>query len=485
MTLSLRRSSLRAILTDHDARAVVLLTALLVSTQIVVTVPNPFSLGGGKSLPLAEIPLVIITVWLVVSFFRRRDVRFAPDDLYLIWGVLLFAATVIVVTALRALTQDLLTLSTTSLEYMTLGIAFYFTIRLRWFTTHHLVLAIHGLLLVAEATALFRVVFEGTTLRFSAPMGNVNVYVGFALLVMPVLIWYGISRSSRMLLLLTLGQMAIVVAFVALSGSRFGGLALLIELTAIFLLVDDRRWRTRLSNIGLSAVTCGLIMGAILVVSPATSKDIQRTLNVMSAVTGQEVASAGDDPPSDAEWRALPPVAGGPGVDVPTDPASVDPGNPDIDVRPDDQSLRARFGPRATAVAHDHWLLGTGRPVVFYYGYGYSTSHSIIFDPVIAFGVFGAVALWALLLRVPISMARAVRGSRRARAVSLGVALLLAYSFFEPLIDSVLVIGLMYWGLFAVGLDRSRLGTSEVGVSRSDSEPVVAALREGRGPSAT
>ena len=467
MTLAVaRRSSFRDFLADRTVRSTALLTALLVSTQIIVTIPNPFSLGGGKSLPLAEIPLALITVWLVVSWFRHREVRFAADDRYLLAGLLLFAVTLIVVTALRAILQNRASVSTTTLEYMLFGITFYFMLRLRWFSTKELVLSIHGLLVVAQATALFRVIADETTLRLAGPLGNANMYVGFAVLVLPFLVWYGVNSASRLWLWGTLAQVGAIVAFVALSGSRFGGVAIVAELVVVFVLIDDRPWRKRLLNIGMAAGLCWLIIGAILVVSPETSGDFQRTINLKSAVEGRDVASAGDRLPTAEEWAPLPKVAGGPGIALPSDPADVDPGNPDVDVwSAESASMRARLWPRAINVIRDHWALGTGRGVIYYYGWGYQTPHSLILNPAIALGVFGALALWILLLRVPISTARAVRTSREARAVLLGALVLIACSLFQPLLDSVLVIVIMYWGLFAIGLDRAPLG------SRGDEAP--------------
>jgi hypothetical protein len=454
-----------------------LLTALLVSTQIVVTVPNPLSLGSGKSLPLAEIPLALIAVWLVVWWVRHRDVRLDPDDRYLVVGAVVFGVVLGGVTVLRAVLQHRTAVSTTSWENVCLGIVFYFMLRRRWFTTHELVLAIHALLVVAEVTALVKVVTESTTLRLAAPLTNANMYVGLALLTLPFLLWYAVNGPSKLLLWWTLGQMATVVAFVALSGSRFGGVALVVELVVVFLLLDHRAWSARLLNVGLSAAMCLVVTGLVLVASPETSADFQRTINVGSALAGQSVPSAGEAETKPQDWAKLPRVMGADSQDWPTNPAMVDPGNPDVDVWTPERSLRPRLWPRALDVLHDHWVLGTGRPVLFYYGYGYQTPHSIVFDPLVSMGVFGALALWALLARVLLSLVREVRSSRRVGSVLLGAVVLLACSLIQPLVDSVLVLSLLYWGLFAVGLTRPPLAPTDVKAEGSRRESATAAAR--------
>lgn len=441
---------------------IIVLAVLLVATQITVTVPNPASLGSGKSLPLAEVPLALSALWLIGSWLRHRDVRLTTDDRVLAVGVVAFTVLLVVVTVLKAVLEHRHAVSTTALENLWAGVTFYFLFRRGWFTTHHVVMATHALLVYAEVTALFRVVTQHSTLRLSAPLTNANMYVGLALLVLPYLVYYAVTAASRALLWWTLGQMATIVAFVALSGSRFGGVALVTELVLIFLLLYRRPWGTRFLHAGLSALICFAVIGVVVTASPETADDFKRTINVGSALSGQSVPSAGEEQTSPKAWSELPRVMAGVPGHWPTDPSKVDRGDPDVDVWTPDRSLRPRLWPRAFHVISEHWALGTGRPVIFYYGYGYETPHSIALDPVVSMGIFGALVLWALLLWVPIRALAQVRRSRHAVALLLGAVFLLACSLFQPLIDSVLVLGLLYWGLFAVALQRAALGPHDL-----------------------
>jgi len=450
----------RELLRDERALRVALLSGLLWATQVVVTVRNPFSLGGGKALPLAEIPMVLVALALAVWWSRHRDAALDRDDRFLVIGALVFAAALVLISALRVVLDHRHAVSTTSVEVTLCGIAFYFLLRRGWFHAVELVLAIHVLLVLAELTALLRVVAHGTTLRMSAPLTNANMYVGLALLVLPVLVWFGVNTTSKVLRWSTIAQLAVVVAFVALSGSRFGGVALILELLLVLALVDHRPWSRRLLDAAASAAICLALMAAVIAVSPETSADFRRTLNVGSAVAMEEPPSAGDQVTSVKDWSQLPRVMGGGKGPLPTSPGRVDRGDPDVDVWTSQRSLRPRLWPRALRVAREHWALGTGRPVIFYYGYGYETPHSVVFDPVISMGVFGALVLWILLLWVPLSLVRQIRSSRSVRALVLGCLLLLAFSLFQPLIDSVLVLGLVYFGLYAVVPQRGSLGPS-------------------------
>lgn len=451
---------------------------LLGSTQLSVTVETSASLSGRQQLDAAEVAFALITALVGIRLFVFKDfLRLDRPGRYVVCATGALAATWVAITAGRYLLTLRWVLSITLVEYLVFAAAWYLAFRLGWLKPRAM---LDGLLIFVTALnsyALYLMFVLHLRVRASGLLSNVNVYIGLALLVTPLLLQYGARQPRRGRLLLAIINAAVLMAFVLLSGSRFALIMFPMVVIFYFVVAHPRRGSQLLKDAGIVVLLAVAVAVGTLFSNPHIGADVDRAREVprvstsgttstppTAAATTPAVASPSVSAPSavapggtathaPATTPATPANPVPTGAPQPTGsatPRPPDAGNPDWEPRYDPPAnlTHGRILARTLAVLENDWIWGTGRPVIFFDGWGYHPPHNLFLEVLVYIGLIGSLPYFALALYIPVGALRKL-GIRVMRSGYLiGLAGLLGYSCFQPLITDQLVLLLIVWGVF-------------------------------------
>lgn len=425
---------------------------LLLLTQVYVSAPSVASVGGTKSLGLSEalgIGLVLVVAGLLLRPTWRR--RLPPYGFYLMIAATTLAATWAVLWVVRLLMTGRRTISVTLIEFLFIAVAFALLILLRVLSARGVILGLLAFLTCIHAWALVMGMVADDTFRSIGLLGNINYYIGAVLVCLPFVLYWGMQQTQGWARYVAFGNVAVALCIVALSGSRFGGPAVVGELLIFFVMIDRRPLRRRFAMVGALLACVAVLGGAYMARNSQYMTDFGRTVNLSSIIYGTEP----DTQKIEEEYRRQGEKDNADQINE--QDRFTTPGDPDHDPPVEGVNIlnHSRVKERAIAVAQENWLWGTGRHSVYFSGYGYHPPHNIGLEVLIHLGIFGVVPYFALALG-GFGLTRKWRDPL-VRAHLLGAAALLGFSMFQPLMSESLVCLLILWGLFAVTyLETSR-----------------------------
>ncbi len=481
----------------------------LLSTQLHVDVRIAASVGGKQRLDLSEILFAILGVALFVSLIVRRQYRrLDRQSQYLLkaYAVLCIVWLGIVI-GRRFLTLQWV-ISITLVEYLGFALAWYLVFRLGWLSKRSMMLGALALVTVINAWGIALVIIERSRVRASGLLSNINVYVGMALLLTPLLLHWASRNPSAWLRRLAYANVVVCSALVLTSGSRFALLVypILLVVSAILIWRIDgaRRLRelTRVAALSVAAIVVLVVLNPSLLndltrattmeetTRPKATSSKQSSMVTASptgtprspSATGAPLSPSPTGTPQPPRQTGTPsgsaqprtpatPSSGSPtaspssGASTPSSP----PGprrsraaKPSSSIRPADtgdpnyeapyrrplELTHGRILARSLAVLEKHWVWGTGRPVIFFDGWGYHPPHNLFLEVLTFIGIVGAVPYFAVALFIPIVALIRLRLRAFRSAYLIGLAALLGYSLLQPLITDQLVLLMLTWGLF-------------------------------------
>lgn len=455
-------------------RVALAVLALFVSTQVTLQVANPFSVNGYKALNLAEIPLMVLSAWVLFQLaFRGGWQRLTKLGRTIFVLTCVSVATWAGMVMLRKVVEGKLVVAVTVVEYLVFSVAAFLATELLRLNA---VQIIRGMLAFLTATNLWAIgwVLAGETVREMGLLGNINFYVGVALMVVPMLTVHGARTRHAAERWLVIANLGLLFSLVILSGSRFGGLAIICILGATLVLVHPSPWRTRLAQAGAALGIAVAVFAGLVIANPAQLSDVGRTFNIMSVVRGEE-----PDTKKIEEKHKNDPKP-------PPKPSEQDrfttAGDPDHDPIPEGLNIlnHTRVTKRSLAVVGEHWLLGIGRIGPYFSGWGYHPAHNVVLELILYQGMFGALPWLTIILS-------GVVGAWRApdrKAWVLGFAALFAFAQLQPLLTDSLSTLLPLWLL--LGATRNLLlhrrepgrGATAVAPSRGARIPATAGRQE-------
>lgn len=435
----------------------VLFCALLFSTQISVSVPNPFSVNGVATVNLSVLAMLLIFAYTVLfRIVLRRDYSLLPGtDKRVFWAGVAFFAVFVAVTALRYVFQSRLVLSISMFLTVVCGASLFLFLRNRNVAVR---VILDGLLLLMTCingyTLVQLFIYKGVVRSSNLInlLGNINVYIGLVMLTVPALVYYCIRVAKhpvfRWLLAINL---LITGAVLLLSGSRFGLISMAVELFLVYFVLFGFRVHIKaLASGTILAVLLTLIALPIYTYSAEAREDIQRTFYFPTRVISLLIHTGSSGMPDDP---LLPPEATEPTEPSDTAPGDWMPWDPDHMNAPADgkvQSLvRNDLFARAFSVLGKYWLFGTGRDSLYMYGWGHQSTHNLFLDAVLCYGIFAGIVYLALALLPYIHVLWSYRKTRLGQAYLIGFTFLLLYSMVEPLLSNKALIVLSAWALYA------------------------------------
>ncbi|MGL5406743.1 MAG: O-antigen ligase family protein [Propionibacteriaceae bacterium] len=416
------------------------IAALLLMTQFAIFIPNPASTSGSKTFNMAELPLLIGGFFILWQLIRTPWSTWSKFSKYLITASVLSTIAWIASIVARKVLTGSTPLQITPIEYLLLGVIAFLISERAKVTLLDATYGLLGFLFTTNIYSLIKLA-QGITVRRQSLLGNTNLYVGVVLMIMPVILLMISRTASKKLYWVSLFTSAHTIAIIALSGSRFGGVASLFMLFLTFLIADRRPWKKKLIFFTTLAILAAVIFGGLILSNKNQLHDVARTFNIGSVITGSEPDTE-DIKKEDTQRRKE-------GKKVEQKFTEQDRfttlGDPDHDVPPAPPQLNifnhSRVAHRSIAVLKDHWLLGTGRIGPYFSGYGYQPAHNIIMEIILYMGIFGAPFFFAILFSGPF----AARNSKDRYAWLLGFCGLVAFAMFQPLLSDALVTILPLW----------------------------------------
>lgn len=436
----------------------VLLCALLLSTQISVFIPNPFSVNGVAGVNLSVLTMLLIFLYTVPwRILLRRDFSLlAENDKRVFWTTFAFTVVYFAVTVLRYLFQQRLVVSTSMFLTVFCGATLFLLLRVRKVSAPVIVGGVLLVLTCINAYTLVQLFVHKGVVRSSNLihlLGNINIYIGLVMLSVPVLLYYyvRVSRHAACRWILA-ANLLITGTVLLLSGSRFGLLSLFAELFLMYFVLFGIR-------IHKKALICGTVLIIVLTIiaapiyshSPEAREDIHRTFYYPSRVVRMlfNTGSGGGN----TDVPLLPPEATEPSD--PTEPPSGEwmPWDPDHMNAPEDGKvhslIRKDLFSRAFTVLQKYWLFGTGRDSLYMYGWGHQSTHNLFLDAVLCYGVFVGIVYLALVLYPFVHVIMKYRRNKLGMAYLIGFLFLLLYSMVEPLLSNKAIVVLTVWSLYA------------------------------------
>ncbi len=444
-----------------------LFALLLFATQVIVQIPNPFSVNKAASVNLATLVLIVVFIWVVLyRIMIKKDYRkLTQNGKTIFWLSVFFSATYFLLMIMRFWILDRLTISVSMIFTLALSITLYFTVDLKILNEAVVKKGTVVFLSALNFYALCLIFYYTGNIRYSAGinlLGNINVYVGVVLVSLPILVsyikenWY--NKRKKILFIYNIVATSLMLLF---SGSRYGFLAYGFELCLMYIVLFGFRWKKKIIGIALGMLSFIIIFTSITcVINDDASLNVRRTLyyplTVISKVFDLNISfedTSGDDElgensdmmlDEDFEEDLEDLLLGG---EVPLS-------DPDGETPPEDGIIdsltRQRLFKRAFNILQEYWLLGTGRDAMYMWGWGYQSSHNIVIDAILCYGILGGI-IYLVLSCFPIWKLMVTR--KRTWEISIcciGFLLLLFYSMLQPLLTNKMVITLIMWGYFGV-----------------------------------
>lgn len=105
---------------------------------------------------------------------------------------------------------------------------------------------------------------------------------------------------------------------------------------------------------------------------------------------------------------------------------------------------------RSKNVLSKYWLFGTGRDAVAMWGWGYQSSHNIIIDAILCYGVIGSIAYLALWILPVVWVWKITNERKKFSLYVMGFVIVLMYSMLQPILNNKLLVVLLIWGSLAI-----------------------------------
>lgn len=483
--LPARQQLLKRLLKGNQFIGPILVALVLLSTQLSIKISSGASLGGQRTVNAAEVAFVLLTLAIAVRLVLRRGWGELDESArFLVKMAVVLALVWFTLVVCRLVLTTRLTLSVTVVMYLVFALVWYLVFRLGYLSKSAMLNGALIALTVVNLAGLWIVLVQGNRVRSAGLLSNINVYVGLVLLLTPVLLQYGNETRNRWITGMSYANIGIAATLVLLSGSRFALIGYPVELVLYFTLVAGGMMRRRLRNIALMIVGVGLLGGALILANPQLLGDLDRARSgeattsadaTTALATPSSTRTSGLSPSSSATPTTTATGASRTPISSPRTPGSTSsatttprprptpsapgpPGpivqgaenNPDYEpgTKVPQNLTHARVLKRSLEVASAHWLWGTGRSVIYFWGWGYHPPHNMFLEVLIYLGVFGAIPYFCITLFIPIQALKRLGKRTLSSGFLLGYSMLLGYSLLQPLITDQLIVLLAAWGLF-------------------------------------
>lgn len=438
----------------------------LVSTQLTLTIKIGVSLSGSRQVNLSEPLFVLVTTVVAARLIAGDWKKLDESARFLVKATGALVATWFTLTVFRRILTARWVISITLVEILVFAVATYLIFRLGWLGRRAAYYGVFAFFTLANCAGLYLVIIEQMRVRATGLLANINVYVGFVLFLIPIMLRLAETTGRRWVRLLILANCSIAGAMVLLSGSRFAALMGPLVVLVYFLVSSRLRVGLRVARLATLGAGICVVIALMVGLNPAMIEDFNRAspINLPSptAPASSPAASSSASAAPTSSTGAMPsaasarPTSAAPATAAAQPPAPTStaapstPPSSDPDFEPGGVKLLSheRILRRSLAVLSEHWMWGTGRPVIFFTGWGYHPPHNLFLEAFVFLGIPGSVPYLMVALYIPWMLLRKLGWRLLSNAFALGTAAVFGYSMLQPLMTDYLVLLVLVWGLF-------------------------------------
>lgn len=420
---------------------------LLLFTQIHILFPNTITLSGMTRIYITNIVIFVYSAYFVLYrlFFKKEFTKLSKRSRFVFWSVVVFCVYILASYGYRAIALDNTSISLAMTQTILLSSIAFLVIDLKKISFDDIIAGISVFTIMINLVVMYIVLILNTSLRKIPVLGNVNIYIGFILLITPILMYYYTTKfhqkGYRILFYFTLLSMMIGLIF---TGSRFSFVFYIVELAGTYLLIEGFKfnWR-RAKNLVFIVIGTTFITIVFSSNNVVVKEDILRTFSIPNQVISMVLNTGSGQSIMDSINKDI---------------------IPDSELPPDDPSAPVASMTRSWLFAQslheieDHLILGKGTHAVFLRGWGYQSPHNFILEIILCYGILGGL-IYSALAFYPVYLMIRNRKSKKSLLFLLGYGSVFLFSMVEPLLADKLIILLPFWsltgGLYAIEEEKA------------------------------
>lgn len=428
---------------------------LLILTRTTLKIANPFSVTNVAKVNIADIVMLLMGVYVVLyQLIIKQKLKALSKRSKIIFCLSVALCVYFGITTLcRYFIYDIKNISILMTQVILYGVVFYFMFELHYLNYKSFVKGLGLFFTAVNIWSITIFLITSNSIRTSELLGNINVYIGFAFVTTPLLIYHYIKHSDKkincVLLYTNIFCTAIIFMF---SGSRFGIWGYLFELVVVYLVAFGFKIPKKvLAWSGITIVCISVFCTGFYFANSKVKGDVIRTMQiprtVINKVFGESTLKPnpedveGDDNDFEPEKDPEPPEA----------TPDITNANPFFDNVPEDGVVvsltRDRIYKRTSAILKEYWLFGTGRHSIQFYGWGYQSPHNYILEMLTCYGVVGSIIYAGITFYLIAYFIRRIKKDKRNILFLTSYLIVFTFSMVEPLLGDKLMIVLTVWGL--------------------------------------
>lgn len=407
--------------------------ALLLFTQIYFTLNNNVTLSGKTKIFITNAALLVYALYFVFYklILRKQYKVLDKKSKFLFWFLILFVAYVFLSYGYRFYVLDNRSISLAMTQTILLAAVTFLIVDKKKISFDEIILGISYFLFIINAIVIFIIMFLKINLRSIPVLGNVNVYIGFILLITPLLI-YVYEKKSHLIFYRVLFYFTVISTLTGFifTGSRFSFVFYVVELSLVYIIIHGVK-------VSQSAVKSFIgIIGTVILITLVFSysnsyrkADVKRTFSLpISIVTRILNIETSYDMLDNINRDIIPDRT------VPDE-------NEDVSRV---SMTRSRLFGQSLHEIEDNLLLGKGTHAVRLKGWGYQSPHNFILEILLCYGIIGGM-IYSLVAFYPIYLMIRRRKTKEALLFLTGYGSIFLFSMVEPLLADKLVILLPLW----------------------------------------
>lgn len=450
----------------------IVLFLLICLTQVNLKIPNAFSINSYATVNIATIFFFIVFIALFFKILIKKEyIKEIKEKSFLLILAGLLLIYYILSTFIRLFTSGELVVSITVTYCICIGVLLYLIIYLYKINYDSIIKGINYFFVLLNVFLVCAIILN-QDIRTLGVLGNVNIYISFVLINLPLIINY-INKAkldNKYKFILTIFIITSTLIILLLSGSRYALICSIIELiVCYFSIYTNRKAKEQIIGI-LTIVIVFIISSVICYNTNEVYKDrIERTFeypikiyNLMfenkqsEEVPEKKVNSTNTNVINSNNTNVINStniIYTNENNNEKKDLPSVEEQTQEIQKsenvnKPAPESLTREklFKESIKEISENFWI-GTGRPAIYIEGWGYQASHNYILEIMLSYGIIGACIYLALAAYPIIKLLKYFKQSNVVRIFLYSYMATLLYSMVEPILSNKIIIIICIWSI--------------------------------------
>ena len=446
---------------------------ILCLTQFSFKIPNELSVNNWATIDATMILFAIVFLFLVYKILIKKEYKKEIKEkafLVILTGALIIYY--ILSVGIRFLVDNELVISINMTYSIIIGVLTYLIIYLYKIKYESIIKGITYFFITTNIYLVFSTILN-KDIRTLEIFGNINVYISFVLIVLPLTINYFRKLKLKYIYKFMLITFIIISTLITLllSGSRYALICIIVELVIYYIFFTEKYKKQiiEIFIIGFIFVIMSLIfynMNDVYrdrinrtfeypikiynllfekeqIIGDAETNKIQyirnNNLNIVEKNTNQMSnninITARKNENENNELKE-------------NDKNSVKSTNAENTNKQKVESLtRETLFEESIKVISENFWLGTGRQAIYIDGWGYQAAHNYILEAMLCYGMIGACIYFTLVAYPIIKISKYFKQSNIVKIFLYSYIAILVYSMVEPILSNKIIILICVWGI--------------------------------------